>query len=417
MSAPLKLLYIAPWLPKLSETFVYKEVLGLRKAGVKVATASVHTPSDRWDEDELQGLAREAIPVYGLGHLKMLADAFLESLQHPMRSSSTVTLGVRDATLGKNLTTFGRLKIIWQTLASLALARRLRPDLPEHIHAHMAHVATTIAMYTAHQINRGFSFSGHAADIFRDRSLLEEKLQRADFVRCISGWHRHYYQSIVPRHDQEYPIVRCGVVVKPLLKVDKDNDDHAPLLLAVGRLVPKKGFDLLLRALATIRQEGQMCRCQIVGDGPEMGSLKDLSSELNLDDIVEFKGEMGNPAILEAMTKADLFVLPCRTDKSGDKDGIPVVLMEAMASGVCVVSGDLETIRELVTDQVNGRLSPPDDVPALAQSLLELLKDGSMRERLALRGHDRVQEEFSLSLNIERIHGAFMRLSTKAQTA
>ena len=412
MESP-RLLVIAPWLPKLSETFVYREVLGLRSLGVEVITASVHDPGSQWREPALRQLAEQAIPVYGAGPLAMLVEALKELPRRPRRTLSTLALALGDALGARELRPLARLKILWQCLGGLALASRLRGREPDHLHAQMAHVSTTIAMYAAHQMGLGFSFSGHAADLFRDASLLKQKLQRADFVRCISHWHRAFYQSLVPRPDQIYPVVRCGV---PLDGPQRQPDralKSPPLLLGVGRLVPKKGFDLLIRAVALVRAAGQACQCRILGDGPEAAALQALVTELGLTGVVELAGARDNPEILATLPEADLFVLPCRTDAAGDKDGIPVVLMEAMASGLCCVSGDLDTIRELIQDGESGFLVPAEDVEALAGRILRLLQDPDLREGTARRGQAWVRQEFGLEPNLRRFQQALRHASPR----
>lgn len=413
--APTRLLIIAPWLPKLSETFVYREVLGLRSLGVEVLTASVHAPGGHWQEPALRQLAEQAIPVYGAGSLAMLVAAFQELPRRPRRTLSTLTMALGDALEAKSLAPLARLKILWQCLGGLALASRLRGREPDHIHAHMAHVSTTIAMYAAHQMGLGFSFSGHAADLFRDASLLEQKLKRADFVRCISHWHRTFYQSLLARPDQDYPVVRCGVPLDGPQRQIGRTLKSPPLLLGVGRLVPKKGFDLLIRAVALVRAAGQECHCRILGDGPEAASLQDLVSQLGLTGVVELAGSRDNREILAILPEADLFVLPCRTDAAGDKDGIPVVLMEAMACGLCCVSGDLDTIRELIQEGESGFLVPADDVQVLAGRVIQLLQDADLREEAARRGQDRVRLEFGLEPNLRRFHQALLRILPSSQ--
>jgi colanic acid/amylovoran biosynthesis glycosyltransferase len=410
MPQPPQVLFIAPWLPKLSETFVYRELFGLRDSGVSVLGASVHAPELVWDEPRLQALAGEVAPVYGPGPLRLLLDAALETLGHPVSALRTGMMALGDAVRGRDISGLGRVKVLWQALAGLALARRIRGrGGVGHIHAHMAHVATTIAMYAAGQLGVGFSFTGHAADIFRDRSLLAEKLRRAAFVSCISRWHRAFYKAIVDRTDGEYPVIRCGVDVSEFAP---SHDSPAgvlserPLILAVGRLVPKKGFDLLLRAVAAIRDQGLQMTCCIVGDGPEREALHRLAADLDLGDVLTFLDSRPNSEVREHLRQAAIFVLPCRTDASGDKDGIPVVLMEAMACGVCAISGDLPTIRELIDHRKNGFLVPPDDVPALAHCLEELLADPDLRKHITARGRLRIQEEFALDVNVGRLRSA-----------
>ena len=413
MSRSFPILFIAPWLPKLSETFVYRELFGLRDSGVAVLGASVHAPEQVWDEPRLRALARDVVPVYGSGPLRLLLDATLETLGHPVSALRTGMTALGDAVRDEDISGLGRVKVLWQGLAGLALARRIRVrGGVGHIHAHMAHVATTIAMYAAGQLGVGFSFTGHAADIFRDRSLLAEKLRRAAFVSCISRWHREFYKNIVDRPDRpdlEYPVIRCGVDVSefaPPTDTAPGVSSEPPLILAVGRLVPKKGFDLLLRALAAVRGQGLALSCRIVGDGPEREALHRLAADLDLADVVTFLGSRPNSEVREQLCQAAIFVLPCRTDASGDKDGIPVVLMEAMACGVCAVSGDLPTIRELIDHRENGLLVPPDDVPALAHCLEELLADPNPRTTIAARGRLRIQEEFALDVNVGRLRNA-----------
>jgi colanic acid/amylovoran biosynthesis glycosyltransferase len=407
MPQPSPILFIAPWLPKLSETFVYRELFGLRDSGVSVLGASVHAPELVWDEPRLQALAREVVPIYGPGPLRLLLDAALETLGHPVSALRTGRTALGDAARAGDISGLGRVKVLWQALAGLALARRLRGrGGVGHIHAHMAHVATTIAMYAAGQLGVGFSFTGHAADIFRDRSLLTEKLRRAAFVSCISRWHRDFYRQIVDRPDQEYPVIRCGVDVSefaPPRDISFEVSSGPPLILAVGRLVPKKGFDLLLRAVADVRGQGLALSCRILGDGPERENLHKLAADLDLGDVVTFLGSRPNPEVREHLHQAAVFVLPCRTDASGDKDGIPVVLMEAMACGVCAISGDLPTIRELMEHRKSGLLVPPDDVPALANCVADLLADPNLRKTIAARGRLRIQEEFALDVNVGRL--------------
>lgn len=404
------ILFIAPWLPKLSETFVYRELFGLRDYGVSVLGASVHAPEQSWDEPRLQDLAREVVPVYGPGPLRLLLDAALETLGHPVSALRTGMIALGDAVRAGDISGIRRVKVLWQGLAGLALARRIRGrGGVGHIHAHMAHVATTIAMYTARQLGVGFSFTGHAADIFRDRSLLAEKLQRAVFVSCISHWHREFYKTIVDRPDQEYPVIRCGVDVSEFAPPSDSSAgflSEPPLILGVGRLVPKKGFDLLLHAVAAVRDQGLQLSCRIVGDGPEREALHRLAADLDLGDVVTFLGSRPNSEVRKQLRQAAIFVLPCRTDASGDKDGIPVVLMEAMACGVCAVSGDLPTIRELIDHRENGLLVPPDDVPALANYLKDLLADPDLRRTMAARARLRIQEEFALDVNVGRLRRA-----------
>lgn len=406
------ILYVGAYLPRLSETFVYREIFALRQIGRPVVTASLHAP-DTFGEDqpEIRRLAAETVVVYG-GWLPLLGDAAAEWLLHPLRSIRTLCLAVRDACRERDLSAPRRLLIPGQALAAQALARRIRPQGISHIHAHMAHAPTTVAMYTAFQLGIRFSFTGHAVDLFRDRALLRCKLQRAAFAACISTWHRSFYQSLVHRPDSAYPVIRCGVDPDDFTPVER-SDDRPPLILGVGRMVPKKGFDVLLEALEKTKAHGAAFRGCIVGDGEELPRLTELRRSLDLEDEVVLPGARPNPEIRTLMQQAGLFVLPCRVDAAGDRDGIPVVLMEAMACGICVISGDLPTIRELVQDGVTGFMVPPGDTEALAERVTALLRDPALRKRIGRQGRARVEEEFSLHRNAARLNEAFDHLNHK----
>ena len=206
------ILYLGSRLPCRSETFVYREVLKLRERKLSVAAASVRPPEFDLGADQLDQLAKSAIPVYGSGLIRLMWDAFQFAVRHPVRSAVTGLTGALDAFVGKGVSLAGRPKILVQCVAGLALAKRCQPLNVQHVHAHMAHVPTTIAMYTAMALQIPFSFTGHAADLFRDFSLLPAKLKRAKFICCISRWHRDFYKSIwASLNNSRLPIVRCGV--------------------------------------------------------------------------------------------------------------------------------------------------------------------------------------------------------------
>lgn len=384
------ILYVGSILPKRSETFVYREVLGLRDRGVQVSIASVNAPERNLGDPRLEALAAEAIHVYGhgvKGKLAVSIDAARQSLWRPTRG------------LFETAPKYWP-KYMLQCEAGYALARRVRDRGVTHVHAHMAHVPTTVAMHCAEALGVPFSFTGHAADLFRDRSALKTKLRRASFVSCISEWHRDFYMQEAGVPAEKLPVIRCGVDMEQFTPAHPSAGEG---LLAVGRLVPKKGFDVLIRALAKVSG----VPLTLVGDGPEEGALRALADELGVADRVTFAGAQPNYVVREMMGRASVFVLPCREAKDGDRDGIPVVLMEAMARRVCVISGDLITIRELVADNESGVMVSPGDDDDLSDAILRLVGDDAWRQRLAEGGRARVAEEFSLSVNLDRLEAAF----------
>lgn len=395
MTSQEHILYVGAVLPKRSETFVYREVLGLKERGVRVSMASVHPPEQGLDDPALQVLADEHVPVYGAG----LGGKIAVALDATKRSLVRVPRGITE----NRLTYWPKYQM--QCDAGYALAWRVRDRGITHVHAHMAHVPTTIAMHCAIALGVPFSFTGHAADLFRDRSALKTKLKRAAFVSCISHWHRAFYNELVPRSDAAYPVIRCGVDVDRFSPTEGATRQG---MLTVGRLVRKKGFDLLIQAMADCNDDSMLT---IVGDGPERASLQKQIDASNLTDRVKLVGAKANHEVRALMQRSACFVLPCRIAEDGDRDGIPVVLMEAMATGLAVVSGDLPTIRELVEHEKTGMMFEPGDVQGLSSVIRRLQTDQAMMDRLAHAGRQRVAEEFSLSVNLDRLTRAFASVS------
>ncbi len=399
-----RILYMSGSVPIRSETFVYREILALRAAGVDVRTASVHAPMHGLDDGGvLDQMADETVELYSAGMGGIFADAILELCTHPIRTITTMGRMKLDAVFSPEVSWKRKPKVVWQGITGLALARRVRSMGVGHIHAHMAHVPTTIGMYAAKQLGIPFSFTGHAIDLFPNRTLLREKLERALFVNCISHWHRRFYQSIHPREDSDLPIVRCGVDTTKYQTTRAPGGDVLEVL-GVGRLVEKKGFDVLIEAAREIaKRGGPRVHIRIAGGGPEEERLAEMVGNLPDGVAVELLGETDNDTVMELMNEADVFALPCRIADSGDRDGIPVVLMEAMARGRCVISGDLETIRELIEHEVSGMMIRPGDLDDLVETLMMLADKREKVDELGKAARKRIEEEFDLGANALRI--------------
>ena len=203
--------YVAAAFPKLSETFVYREFLGLRKAGWRVRPAALNPSPNLTGQPAIDALAEETVVLYDQGKAAVLRKLVRVALRRPLGTGRALALGVWDACFGERQDWRRRLKGIWHAAAGAVLAGELADSSPAHLHAHMAHAPTSVTMYAAVALGIGFSFTGHAADLFRDRLLLKPKLRRARFVVAISRWHRAFYQGLVDRPAGDFPVIRCPV--------------------------------------------------------------------------------------------------------------------------------------------------------------------------------------------------------------
>jgi colanic acid/amylovoran biosynthesis glycosyltransferase len=401
--------YIAGEFPKLSETFVYREVRGLRERGWRVIGVSLNSAQNV--PNELNDLMEDRIQVYGDEFLATLKGNQREWLGHPIQFFRSVTRSyyIDQFCPGEPMGIFDRfIKLPFQWSAGMGLAWRLRRLGVEHIHCHFAHAPATVGMYAAMELSVPFSFTGHANDIFQRRALLKKKLQRASFVACISEWHREFYQSIWPDAGGKYVVIRCGVKPSPLPSPRVLGEGDGTLkIVTICRLVEKKGVDTLISAVAKLNQQNIRTQLTVAGDGPDGERLKRMADDLRCANWVNWLGAVNNSKVPCLLKEADVMALPCRTDSSGDRDGIPVVLMEAMAAGTPVVAGDLPAIRELVEDQVSGILVEGNSPGLLADKLAMLWKDAGLRRKLAAQGHRKIETEFSLATNLDRLEKQF----------
>jgi colanic acid/amylovoran biosynthesis glycosyltransferase len=283
-------------------------------------------------------------------------------------------------------------------LAELARARGAR-----HVHAHFANQPATAAWVIHRLTGIPFSFTAHANDLFLGPALLDRKLREAAFAATISEYNVAFMRRLVPG-EHRVEVVHCGIEPS-----DFPFRERGPVqtLLCVARLADTKGHADLLRAFALVAPDLPRLRLRLVGDGPERARLQVLARELGIERRVDFLGSLGAARVTSLMAESDLFVLAAIPHPSGAMDGIPVALMEAMSSGLPVLTTELSGIPELVEDGRTGLLVRPGDVPALADGIRRLVEDRDLRERLAANARQHVVERFSLTAEAERLGDLF----------
>jgi glycosyltransferase involved in cell wall biosynthesis len=400
VQSPLVVAYLAPEIPALSATFVYEEIYGLERRGVRVVPYSVHVPGSPAKGQD--ALADRVTVLYGGKPLLELMQG-LAGLPL-MGARAFVALRFLLADMGSlgwfRLATW---KLAYQFLAGVRLARSMQKTGCTHLHIHFAHVPTQIGMYASALSGIAFTVTAHANDIFERGVLLQTKAARAKKFFTISEHNiRHLRGLGIPA--EQLAIVRCGVsLAADASAAGRHVQGGVVHIGSLGRMVEKKGFDVLIRSVALLKQRGQAVMLHIAGDGPLRDELIALVQSLGMTHDVVFEGSMPHSRVSAWMKGLDVFALACKKDKAGDMDGIPVVLMEAMSQALPVVSTRLSGIPELVLHEQTGLLAAPADVQDLAVQLERLTTSEPLAEKLAQQAFDFVKGEFSQEVNLDRL--------------
>jgi glycosyltransferase involved in cell wall biosynthesis len=295
---------------------------------------------------------------------------------------------------------------IWAIMAGFYLARRFLEEGVEHIHAPWASGPATAAWVASRLTGIPFSFTGRAWDIHPPDNLLIDKLNEAQFVRSETGYNIPYLASLAPAAADKLHLTYNGVPLQA--------DGRSPValqspvhLMALGRFVGKKGYGYLLEAVKILEDQGVSVHLTLAGDGPLAGKLKETARRLGLDGRVDFPGFVTHDRVGDLFRAADIFVMPSVVDASGDRDGIPLVLMEAMLHGLPATATDVAGIPELVEDQVTGLLIPQRDAGAIAEAVRRLASDRDFALTLAENGRRRVLGQFNPDQNYRRVLDLF----------
>jgi len=265
----------------------------------------------------------------------------------------------------------------------------------QHIHSHFCHGSTTMALFASQLSGVPFSFTAHAKDIYLPKlnpgDLLKIKIRKAEFVATCTGYNREYLQGLCPESTTIHTIYH-GLNTALFVPEEQTRDSSTePLLLSIGRFVEKKGFIYMIQACQKLKEQGISFRYQIVGQADEQTDrIKQLIKELNLQDTVSLTGAVTHEELREIYKECTIFTLPCQVVKNGDRDGIPNVLVEAMAMEIPVVSTRVSGIPELIDHRVNGMLVPERDASALAKVIEELLRDRLLLKQLGKAGREKV---------------------------
>jgi len=313
-----------------------------------------------------------------------------------------------NALFGRRETFRGRVAGMAHFCAACHWARGLRKENVSHIHSQWIHSGGTIGMYGARLLDVPFSFTGHAADLFRERVALEDKIRCADFIVCISTYHRGFFLEHGAREDQLI-VAYCGIDPSHFHpKPSEPRGDRPIRLRASGRLVEKKGFTYLIDACKVLSDRGERIECLIGGSGPLDAELRRQIEACGLSDRVSVTGEpLKQEDIPAFMHGGDLYCLPCVWASDNDVDGLPQMLMEAMGCGLPVISTRLVGIPDLVVDHETGLLVEPNNAEQLADAIGLLMHDEALAATLAAAGRACIVEKFDVHRSLEPLMNKF----------
>lgn len=390
--------YILLWFPEPTQTFILDEVNTLVGLGLDVTVFTLYGPRPR---RRLAGMAAVQAPVVHLGLAS--AGKILGSLAHLRRDRGPEAPGFLKQVLlrrWRSPETAG--EALWAALGGVHLAGRLQAEGFAHIHAPWANGPATAAWVASTLSGIPFSFCGHAHDIYPPDGALQEKLEAASLVRTISHANRRYLTDLSPQAAGKIVHITYGVplTASPRPPREITSPFH---LLALGRLVEKKGFPVLLAACRHLTEWGIDFHLTFAGDGPERRRLSSLVQEYALGDRVNFLGHVPHNQVPELFRQADLFVMPCLVARRGDRDGLPNVILEALAFQVPVVATDVNGVNEAVLPGETGWLVPPEEPHLLAQAIREALFHPEESQRRAQAGWELVWREFDSRTNYARL--------------
>lgn len=402
-----KTLVVLKGYPRLSETFIAQELLGLERAGFDLTLISMRKPTDKKRHpihDEIK--ARVVyLPEYLHNEPMRVLRGLIGSWKRPgfrplLRQFWTDLL--RDKTRNR-FRRFGQ---------ALVLAHEW-PDAGEWLHAHFIHTPASVTAYTSILTGVPWTCSAHAKDIWTSPDWeLTEKLAKARWsVTCTRSGFEHMRQ-LTDRKDEVHlsyhglDLTRFGHFDQR--RSDRDGTDKSdPVrILSVGRAVPKKGYDILLQALAQLSPDINW-QFTHIGGGDELSKLKPLAESLGISDRIFWKGALAQEEVLSHYRQSDIFALACRVAADGDRDGLPNVLVEASSQNLVCISTNISGIPELLTGGENGFVVPPENPRLLAVAIERAIREPDLRHRLGLAAGRRVREHFDHTSSIRQLTRLF----------
>ena len=405
----LKVAYMMSRFPKLTETFILYEMLAMQQQGIQVEVY----PLIREREEVMHP---EAMQFVSVAHFQpFMSLPILRANLYFLWKKPLAYLKTLWDVLRANWGSYNFFTGVIGIFPKTALfAYQMRADQVQHVHAHFASHPAAAAFIIHRLVGIPYSFTAHGSDLHRDRHMLREKVAEAAFVAAISEYNKELIVSECRgNYREKVKVVHCGVDTEVFQarahETPYEKGENPFMILCVGTLHEVKGHPYLIEACRLLQERGHNFECHFVGDGPDLKPLTELVEQAGLSGKIRFHGRLTRDEIARLLQDADVLTAPSVPTSDGRREGIPVVLMEAMGSGVPVVASDLSGIPELVNDQRTGLLAPPRDAKSLADALERYIQDPGLRRRLGNAGRAKVVGEFDLNKNAAMLAQYFLK--------
>ena len=388
--------YLFERFPSFGQTFCYREVAELDRQGVTPPIFSIRRPKDEPPQDWDPRIVARVHYLPEESELVPEIDRLLKRKALPAR--------VVDLLAG-----WGRRTDFLRLYQAIYVGLRLKENGVHHVHAHFAGMAARTAFWIDRFFGVQFSFTGHANDIFAPGDFeigLDQLMESARSIVTVSDFAAHFLKKRFPASVAKIRRVYNGIDLNDFRR--SDFSSPIPSIMAVGRLIEKKGFTDLICACEVVRKRGREFRCRIIGEGPLEEPLRAQIDAGGWQGQVEVAGPRPQSEVRAGLAGATLFVLPCIAEPSGAMDNLPTVIMEAMAAGVPVVSTQIGGIPEMVVENETGLLVSPNDPSALAGAIEKLLFDPALAKKFGQAGWERACALFSIEKNVRDLLRLFL---------
>lgn len=405
----MRVAYIVRSFPRLSQTFILNEMLAVERLGVRLHLFAMTNPHEAIVQPEVAQLQAPIIYLDDLPETRF-AD--------PQRVARVQRFVEDHPELDEGYTTASRFACLEMAvgIAQMLSEQEQRGEPIDHIHAHFAHDPTLIAQLVQMLTGISYSFTAHARDLVQiPPAALISRTEHATAVATCSATNMDYFKATLPASLlAKVKLIYHGVDTERFQPAAKREANDVPQIVSIGRLVAKKGFGDLVAACGLLHEQGQAFHCTIYGEGPLEGDLTRQIADLGLQEVVSLPGACTQREIVSALQGADLFALTPFVTEDGDRDGVPNVLVEAMACGLPVVSTAVAGIPELVRDGENGVLVAAHDVAGIAAALATLLGDSTRRVQMSAAARQTVIDSFDLRAGARQMVALFEQLTSKS---